>query len=613
MLYPLPKDEAQRLQAVHAYGILDTPSEGEFDTLTRVAAQALDAPVAVIGLMDADRLWFKSCHGIALPELDRKIAFCAYTIMQPDEVLVVEDLAQDDRFRENPLVTHAPHLRFYAGAPLVDRSGHVLGSLAVVDTQPRKFGEAQRALLQDLAAMVITVLENFKRKKLLGNVALTDHLTALPNRRLFQDRLEREIRKSSHTGAPLALMLVDLDRFKEVNDALGHGKGDLLLIEASRRISGCVRDGDTVARLGGDEFAVILSDLDNRLLVERVAQNIIQELSKPFVLEGDTAYVSASVGITLYPDQGEDVGSVLTHAEFAMYGAKGKGRDQYCFFTAWMQDEAQKKAKLTSELRHALVRNELRVHYQPIVELATGKIIKAEALLRWQHPHLGMVSPAVFIPLAENSGLIHTIGDWVFQEAAATVARWHRQFGRVIQVGINKSPMQLAKKNRPGYWGENLIKWELPKNSINVEITEGALLKDSPTIRMKLANFRQHGMEVSIDDFGTGFSSLSYLKKFNVDYLKIDQSFVSHLLTDASDQAVTEAIIVMAHKLGIKTIAEGVETEAQRDMLVSFGCDYAQGYLYSPALPAKEFEELIARLEQNDAAGIPEYQEQLVR
>jgi diguanylate cyclase (GGDEF)-like protein/PAS domain S-box-containing protein len=431
-----------------------------------------------------------------------------------------------------------------------------------------------------------------------------DMLTRLPNRRLLQDRLSQEIKKAHRTGLPLALLFIDLDRFKEINDNLGHAKGDLLLVEAARRISGSMRETDTVARLGGDEFTVILPEFGERLHLERIAQDIIRELGEPFHFENDAMgyYISGSIGITLYPDDAQDVDSLLRHADQAMYRAKAEGRGRFSYFTQSMQQEAREKLALTQDLRLALARGELHVYYQPIIDLGSGRIVKAEALMRWKHPQRGMVSPAVFIPLAEESGLAQQLGDWVFQEATACVVRWRKQFGRIIQVGINKSPMQLAQKAGQESWSDKLQKMGLPGNSIKVEITEGALLKDSPTVRMKLLNFQNNGIEVSIDDFGTGFSSLSYLKQFDVDYLKIDKSFISNLTEDKSDRALTEAIIVMAHKLDIKTIAEGVETEGQRDLLQTFGCDYVQGYLYSPALPEEEFVALLAR-EQASTGG----------
>jgi diguanylate cyclase (GGDEF)-like protein len=420
-----------------------------------------------------------------------------------------------------------------------------------------------------------------------------DTLTGLPNRNLFHDRLEQEIKKANRNESFLALLLIDLDQFKEVNDTLGHHAGDLLLVESARRISRCVRNTDTVSRLGGDEFIIILPELDEHPHAEHVAQNIIQELSKPITLENNTVYSSASIGITIYPDDAKDIESLLKHVDRAMYVAKAEGRNRFGYFTEAMQQGFIKKQSLTVDLRQALSQNELQVHYQPIVELCSGRVCKAEALLRWKHPTRGMVNPSDFIPLAEESGLIHEIGEWVFQEAISNVKQWHNQFGCIIQVSVNKSPVQFERPSK--YDWINLMKeLGLPGNGITVEITEGLLLKESPKAKQRLLEFRNNGIEVSIDDFGTGFSALSYLKQFHINYLKIDRSFIKDLDLDGNDKALTEAIIVMAHKLGIKTIAEGVENEGQLSLLKSFGCDYVQGFLYSPAIPAVEFEQIIA-------------------
>jgi diguanylate cyclase (GGDEF)-like protein/PAS domain S-box-containing protein len=421
-----------------------------------------------------------------------------------------------------------------------------------------------------------------------------DILTKLPNRRLFQDRLGQELKKAHHIGHPLALLFIDLDRFKEINDTLGHARGDQLLAEAALRILGCVREADTVARLGGDEFTVILPEFGNTTHLERIAQNIIQQLSSPFSLQGEgVAYVSASIGITLYPDDATNMEDLLKHADQAMYVAKAEGRNQFSYFTESMQREAHEKMVIGNDLRQALAQNQLEVYYQPIVEPASGRIVKAEALLRWHHPQRGLVSPGVFIPLAEEFGLIREIGDWVFREAIISVERWRRQFGSLIPVSVNKSPVQFADKTGMDDWLATLASMDLPGNSIAVEITEGLLLKESPVVQQRLLEFGKNGIEVSIDDFGTGFSSLSYLKRFHIDYLKIDRSFISNLSRSASDQTLTEAIIVMAHKLRIKTIAEGVETVEQRDLLRKFGCDYLQGSLFSPPVPEEQFRSML--------------------
>ena len=427
------------------------------------------------------------------------------------------------------------------------------------------------------------------------NQANYDALTGLPNRRLLRDRLDQEIRKSHRNGSSLAVLFIDLDRFKEINDNFGHAQGDKLLIAAAQRISGCVRESDTVSRLGGDEFTVLLPEFGERLHLEHIAQDIIQSLSKPFHLDTEhDHFISASIGITLYPDDAQDIDSLLMQADQAMYRAKEEGRGRFSYFTASMQAEARDKLTLTHDLRQAILQRELMVYFQPIVELATGRIVKAEALLRWKHAQRGMVSPAVFIPLAEEAGLSHEVDEWVFQQTLESIRQWQAQTGRIVQVGINKSPSQLAQKISGSNWPQRLETLALPRNSINIEITEGSLLNDSPTVRLRLQEIQQSGIELSIDDFGTGYSSLAYLQQFDIDYLKLDRSFISKLADDSGSQALTEAIIVMAHKLGISTVAEGVETIAQRDRLIAFGCSYAQGYLYSPAVPANDFARLLA-------------------
>jgi diguanylate cyclase (GGDEF)-like protein len=389
----------------------------------------------------------------------------------------------------------------------------------------------------------------------------------------------------------MALFFIDLDRFKEINDTLGHDMGDILLMETSRRISSCVRESDTVARLGGDEFTVILSEISATNNIERLARSILDILAEPFQLGDEVAYISASIGITLYPNDATTVEELLKNADQAMYVAKGQGRNQYSYFTAALQDAAQERRRITHDLRGALAANQFMVYFQPILDLATGRIQKAEALLRWQHPIRGMVDPAEFIQLAEETGLIHEIGDWVFKEAARWAKRWSDQFGNDFQVGVNVSPVQfLSEELSCDAWSAYLQSIDLAGKHMVIEITEGLLLKAAVGVTDKLFKFRDAGIQVAIDDFGTGYSSLSYLKKFDIDYLKIDKSFVDNLETDVNDMALSEAIIVMAHKLGIEVIAEGIETEAQRKLLSQAGCNYGQGYLFSKSLSAEKFE-----------------------
>ncbi len=457
--------------------------------------------------------------------------------------------------------------------PLVDQSGSVIGVASLVDD----------------------VTERTQSEKIIWKQANFDVLTDLPNRNMFHDRLQHEISRSIRSKLPLALMLLDLDQFKEVNDTLGHDVGDLLLQEAAQRIRACVRDSDTVARIGGDEFTIILPELHLKLDVDNIANDIVKKLSEAFHIGDEVIHISASIGITFYPTDADNMEDLIKNVDQTMYTAKAKGRNCYRYFTQSLQDEAQNRLRLTIDLRTALDAGQLEVYYQPIMELCSGRIHKAEALLRWHHLVRGMVSPVEFIPLAESSGLINSIGNWVFKESALKANDWSQRFESDFQVTVNMSPVQFKVDNKvfETEWLDYLNKFKLSGSNVVIEITEGLLLNVEPEVIDKLLWLRDEGIQVAIDDFGTGYSSLSYLRKFDIDYLKIDQSFVRNLGIDKNDIALSEAIIVMAHKLGLKVIAEGVETEIQKNMLMQAGCDYAQGYLYSKPVPSNEFESLL--------------------
>ena len=437
------------------------------------------------------------------------------------------------------------------------------------------------------------ITERKKSEELIWTQANFDPLTNLPNRRMFRDRLAQDLKKAHRAGLKLALLFLDLDRFKEVNDTLGHDKGDALLIEAAQRIAACVRESDTVARLGGDEFTIILAELDDRSSVERIATAILNALAHPFELGDESAYVSASIGITVYPDDASTLEAMLKNADQAMYVAKNSGRNRFSYFTSTMQEEALHRLHILNDLRGALDAGQFQLYYQPIVEIGSGKIFKAEALLRWFHPKRGLISPAQFIPLAEESGLIHEIGAWVFAQAASQAKQWASHYSADFQISVNKSPLQIQSNPERCQWQEYLVKSKTNGHNLVIEITESVLLDNSTTVTAELLAYRDAGMQVAIDDFGTGYSALSYLKKLDIDYVKLDQSFIRNLETDPSDKALSEAIVVMAHKLGLQVIAEGVETQAQLDLLAGMGCDFAQGFLYSRAIPAQEFEQLL--------------------
>jgi diguanylate cyclase (GGDEF)-like protein len=424
-----------------------------------------------------------------------------------------------------------------------------------------------------------------------------DRLTGLPNRNVFQDRLEMDIRKAHRSGLSLALLFIDLDHFKEINDTMGHATGDLLLKQVGQRLLTYVRETDTVARLGGDEFTVTLGELHDVASVAEVAQKIRNDLARPFRLGNELAYISASIGITLYPRDASNAGELLRNADQAMYQSKDRGRNRFTYFTSSMQEIAQQRMALSNELRRAFEDRQLQVFYQPIVDMDSGRICKAEALLRWPHPERGPISPAEFIPIAEHTGLIVAIGNWVFHEALGQARRW-RAYDEQLTVNVNVSPAQFYHVDNEScrHWlreccGDGERADHPP--AIGIEITEGLLLTSNSAVIKQLTAFQDAGIKIALDDFGTGYSSLSYLRKFNLDYLKIDKSFVYNLESDPANVALCEAIIVMAHKLGLKVIAEGVESPRQQQLLTDAHCDFGQGYLFGRPLPAAEFEHLL--------------------
>lgn len=418
-----------------------------------------------------------------------------------------------------------------------------------------------------------------------------DSLTSLCNRRMFLDRLEIEVDKCSRNNYLVAIMLIDLDHFKTINDSIGHPAGDNLLKEASTRLISCVRASDTVARLGGDEFTIILSELESVTTVDHIALNILKKLSEPFNLEGKMCYLSGSIGIAIAPTDGTEVSELIKNADQAMYSAKHSGRNCYSYFEQSMQKASEERLKISNSLHEALSLQQFRVVYQPIIELSTGRVHKAESLIRWTHPVHGEVGPAIFIPIAEENGLIQKISDWVFEQVKQQLPRWRNSFHPDFQISINISPMQF--RNQHKHWLDEMQTIGLPGNSLAIEITEGFLLDNNPLVMKCLQDFHEYGIKISLDDFGTGYSSLAYLKKFDIDFLKIDQSFVRNLTQESDDLVLCEAIIVMAHKLGIEVIAEGIETEAQAQLLTRAGCDYGQGYFFSRPVPAREFSDFL--------------------
>jgi diguanylate cyclase (GGDEF)-like protein/PAS domain S-box-containing protein len=425
-------------------------------------------------------------------------------------------------------------------------------------------------------------------------VATHDALTKLPNRVMFAQRLEHALSQAARHGRRLAVLFIDLDRFKIINDTLGHDVGDALLREVARRLSESLRASDTVARLGGDEFVVLLEELSDPMYVTAVAHKLLAALAQPVILEAREYHVTASIGASAFPDDSADAQALLKNADIAMYRAKEQGRNTFQFYSAQLNLHTVERLTLESGLRRALERDELRLHFQPQVELRTGRISGVEALVRWQHPEHGLLAPARFIAIAEETGLIVPIGNWVLQAACDAHREWARRGLPPLRVSVNLSARQFAHDNLIRDIRSLMGGGGFGTGRLELEITESMVMRDPDRVVALLRELRQAGVRVSIDDFGTGHSSLAYLKRFPVDSLKIDHSFIAGVPDDLGDVAITHAVIGMAHNLGMKVIAEGVETKVQRDFLANQGCDEYQGYFFSAPVSAEEMLALLA-------------------
>lgn len=427
----------------------------------------------------------------------------------------------------------------------------------------------------------------------LRHVAYYDALTGLPNRELFLDRLHQAIIQARRYKRMLAVMLLDIDRFKEINDTLGHRTGDLLLRAVADRINRCVREGDTVARHGGDEFIILFSGVSHIQDMVVVAKKVNRALSEGSVLNGQELFITASMGISLYPADGIDADTLVKNADVAMYQAKGHGRNTYRFYTPTMNAEALRKLILENNLRKALEREEFVLHYQPLVELATGRVTGTEALLRWQHPGLGLLAPIEFIPLAEETGLIVPIGEWMLQKACEQGKAWQEAGRPSLRMAVNLSMRQFRQNNVTEMVAGALMRSGLHPGCLDLELTESVVMQDAEETIATLRELKSLGVRLTIDDFGTGYSSLSYLKNLPLSTLKLDHSFVNALTRDRGDEAISRAIIALAHDLSLKVIAEGVETSEQVEFLRLLECDEVQGFLFSRPVPAPELSGII--------------------
>jgi diguanylate cyclase (GGDEF)-like protein len=436
----------------------------------------------------------------------------------------------------------------------------------------------------------------------LQHQATHDALTGLPNRALFLDRLERQIAHSERDGGLFAVLAVDLDRFKVVNDTLGHPAGDELLVEISRRLSKTVRAVDTVARTGGDEFLLLISGIHQAADVSVTASKLIAELDKGVSISGTEVHTSASIGISVYPADGADSESLVAHADDAMYLAKQRGRNGFQFFSPGMSVFSRDRMELESDLRRALSLKQFEVHYQPKIDVATGRMNSVEALLRWRHPTRGLVGPLEFIPLAEESGLMFSIGEWVLREACRQSRQWQKDALPFLRIAVNISPIHFRQPKFLEIIRSALLDHDLEPRFLEIELTESTVMDHAESSVHILEELSRMGVVVSIDDFGTGYSSMSYLRRFPIDKLKIDRSFINDLTTHADAASIVQAIISLAHSLNLKVVAEGVETAAQLQQLRELGCDQFQGFYRSAAVLPEEIEKFVRAEKTNPAS-----------
>jgi diguanylate cyclase len=446
------------------------------------------------------------------------------------------------------------------------------------------------------------VTEKKQAQELISYQAYHDLLTRLPNRALMEDRLTIAITQAIRSDNKLAVMFLDLDRFKWVNDTLGHSIGDRLLQSVSQRLENCLRKGDTLARFGGDEFALVLPNIQKNHDAEIIANKILTEFKEPFTIDDHELYVSSSIGIAVYPEAGRTIDSLIQSADLAMYFVKDKGKNGFEFFNAEMNEMSNARLTIERELRKALANNHIKVCYQPQVRADTEEIVGFEALIRWEHPEKGMVFPDDFIPIAEETGLILDLGDYVLRTTCHDIRRWINNGLKNVRVSINFSALQVEQDNFIDNIINTLAEFDLPGSSIEVEITENVIMSDMSHVIQKLRKLTTLGIKIAIDDFGTGYSSLSYLQQFPINTLKIDKAFVSSIHVNEGGTSIVNAIVAMAKGLKLNLIAEGVETDPQLDYLKKLGCEEIQGYLFGKAESAERTEEILNLISDGDHA-----------
>ncbi|WP_313031627.1 sensor domain-containing phosphodiesterase [Massilia alkalitolerans] len=606
----IPLDEAQRLAALHATRLLGSAPEETFDRITRTAARLLGVPIALVSLIDKDRQWFKSRTGLDACETPREISFCGHAILS-DEPLVVPDAAQDARFVDNPLVTGDMHLRFYAGVQLYSVDRKKIGTLCVIDSKPRQLGPGELDALRDLARMVEQLV--YHRQLAMAAQSLSerlqdcppapggspasgelawlvahDLLTGLPNRQAMLRAIQGSIAGWRTDGTPALVACINVDRFKRFNETLGHRAGDEILVGLATSLQALLREGDMLARAGSDEFLLLLHARGEHPEPERAFDRIMAAANRAIPTPDGEIALTCSIGTTLLPQDGDDADALLNNAVTAMRHAKAQGRGEIVRFTPELRTEHGRRLTLESHLRRAIAQDELFLQYQPKVDLRSGGLAGFEALERWRHPEYGVIPPDEFIPIAEESGMIVPIGEWVLRSAVGQLAAWRAQGLPLAPVAVNLSARQFLQSDVIAMVGELLEQSGVAPGLLELELTESVSMADPERSVVVMRGLGDIGVMLSIDDFGTGYSSFGYLRRLPLDKLKIDKSFVQDMAHSAESSAIVQAIVAMAHSLQLAVIAEGVETADQVAALRKADCDQIQGYYYSRPLAVED-------------------------
>jgi diguanylate cyclase (GGDEF)-like protein len=580
-----PQNEGERLTALADMCILDTGWSAEFDIFPELASKLFAAPMAAISLVDAERQWFKASVGLADSETPRAVSFCAHAILRPEEAFCIPDAALDPRFADNPLVTGALGLRFYAGAPIFGPDGHVLGTLCVLDRAPRLMGDALRAELRQLEQLAVGVGSALKLHVVAEerrHMGMTDTLTGLTNRGGFHHGLRAALaRRMLASGYSVGLLLVDLDHFKAINDLFGHAAGDAALCEVARRIAAAMRERDLRGRLEGNAFAVVVEDVCKPIDLNAVAARIHAMLAEPYFIERQAVTLRACIGVAVCPADADDADGLIRMADTALQAAKREGPGITRFGTPGAIAEASAapgRLQMRDLLRHALLvpgQEPFALALQPIFRGRGGQLVGFEALVRWPDGEGRVRQPAEFIPVAEATGMIMQIDRWVMDKACALAARWPDH----LQISTNLSAANFFAGDLVGDVRATLERHGLAPGRLRLEVTESALLLEPPRVRDVITALRATGVQIVLDDFGAGYASLAYLKDYAFDGLKIDRSFAADIETDRRSRAFVRAILDMGRALEIDTTVEGVETAGQMRMLQADGATTVQGYL----------------------------------